>query len=165
MEDCHFTVMGFTALTGDPVMCVVIFEEETPKMDVATGVDVFAWVCGDPTDADFVSKNSGPGRRFPMVPTCKFRGIDVPCFVRFSASGGIDSSILTDIVKTFDHLNLLPRMDNVTPFTMMYGHGRRFQYNFLQYICDNQHKWAFCIGVPYGTSLWQVGGSKEKNGS
>lgn len=80
-------------------MWIFIFEGETPRMEVMSGVDVFDRVYGDPRDADYVSKNSGPGRKYPMGPTCKFRGVDVPCFVRFSTSGGITSSILTDIFK------------------------------------------------------------------
>ena len=28
---------------------------------------------------------------------------------------------------------------------------------------DPAHEWAVCIGVPYGTALWQVGKSAEQN--
>ncbi len=34
---------------------------------------------------------------------------------------------------------------------------------FLQYIHDNAHPWVVCIGVPYGTHLWQVADSSELN--
>ena len=30
---------------------------------------------------------------------------------------------------------------------------------------DAEHAWSVCIGVPYGTALWQVGDSSEQNGS
>ena len=48
------------------------------------------------------------------------------------------------------------------------GHGSRFELPFLQYIndCGNEgHCWNACIGVPYGTALWQVGDSQEQNGT
>ena len=45
------------------------------------------------------------------------------------------------------------------------GHGSRFQLPFMEYIIDNSHPWVVCIGVPYGTSLWQVADSKQQNGS
>jgi hypothetical protein len=35
---------------------------------------------------------------------------------------------------------------------------------FLEYITDPDHPWKVCIGVPYGTALWQVGDSVEQNG-
>ena len=35
----------------------------------------------------------------------------------------------------------------------------------MKYITDPLHEWVVCIGVPYGTSLWQVGDSSEQNGS
>ena len=31
------------------------------------------------------------------------------------------------------------------------------------YINNLNHQWKVCIGVPYATSLWQVGNSKEQN--
>ena len=36
---------------------------------------------------------------------------------------------------------------------------------FLKYINTPTDHWVVCIGVPYGTALWQVGDSKEQNGS
>ena len=43
-------------------------------------------------------------------------------------------------------------------------HGSRIELNFLEYINNPETKGACCIGVPYGTSLWKIGDSKEKNG-
>jgi hypothetical protein len=44
-------------------------------------------------------------------------------------------------------------------------HGSRLELPFLQYVNSPNHEWVVCIGVPYGTSYWQVGGSSEQNGS
>ena len=47
---------------------------------------------------------------------------------------------------------------------MLDGHQTRFEWPTLEYITDKNHEWALCIGVPYGTALWQVGDSTEQNG-
>jgi len=47
----------------------------------------------------------------------------------------------------------------------MDGHSSRLELPFLQYINNPKDHWVTCIGVPYGTALWQVGDSKEQNGS
>jgi len=51
------------------------------------------------------------------------------------------------------------------PFLLLDGHGSRFELPFLNYVTHTDHPWKVCIGVPYGTSLWQVADSKEQNGS
>ncbi|KAI2505380.1 hypothetical protein MHU86_9086 [Fragilaria crotonensis] len=47
---------------------------------------------------------------------------------------------------------------------LMVTEAGRFDLKFLQYINTNTTKWNACIGVPYGTSYWQVGDSTEQNG-
>ena len=32
-------------------------------------------------------------------------------------------------------------------------------------VIDPKHEWVVCIGVPYGTALWQVGDASEQNGA
>ena len=41
----------------------------------------------------------------------------------------------------------------------------RLEVPFLEYINTPTDHWVVCLGVPYGTALWQVGDSKEQNGS
>ena len=41
----------------------------------------------------------------------------------------------------------------------------RLQLPFLKYINEQEDNWIVCLGVPYGTDLWQVGDSKEQKGS
>jgi hypothetical protein len=38
----HFTVLGFTAATRDPIMCAIIVSGKTMKPEVVTGLDLFA---------------------------------------------------------------------------------------------------------------------------
>ena len=51
------------------------------------------------------------------------------------------------------------------PHLQVDGHGSRFEFPFLLYVCDRTTAWSVCIRVPYGTSYWQVGDSSEQNGS
>lgn len=113
----------------------------------------------------FIKANSGKGKRFPGGPTCAYKGVKVPCMCRWTEKGSITSEILRDIVKTLDSLDLFDRSNGKRPFFLLDGHGSRFELPFLQYINDKNHEWSACIGVPYGTSLWQVGDSEEQNGS
>ena len=61
---------------------------------------------------------------------------------------------------------MIPRdQKNNKPFLLLDGHGSRLQMAFLKYINTPEDHWVVCLGVPYGTALWQVGDSKEQNGS
>lgn len=62
-------------------------------------------------------------------------------------------------------MGIAAREDGVTPFLLVDGHGSRLDPSFLKYINDENHKWRVCLGIPYGTSLWQVGDSSEQNSS
>ena len=50
-------------------------------------------------------------------------------------------------------------------FILLDGHRSRLEMPFLRYVNHPEDHWVACIGVPYGTALWQVGDSKEQNGS
>jgi hypothetical protein len=52
----HFTVLGFTAATGEPVMCAIIVSRKTMKPEIITSLDVLAEKEGDETDPDFNMK-------------------------------------------------------------------------------------------------------------
>ena len=70
------------------------------------------------------------------------------------------------MLQELDCRELFPRTDpNVKPFLLLDGHSSRLELPFLQYINTPKDNWVCCIGVPYGTALWQVGDSKEQNGS
>jgi hypothetical protein len=130
-----------------------------------TGIDIFADVIGKETDEEYIANNSGQGKRFPMGPTCFFRGKEVPCVVANTENGSITSELLASFLEHMDKLELFPRTDpNVKPFLLLDGHGSRLELPFLKYINTEAHQWVVCIGVPYGTSYWQVGDSAEQNG-
>lgn len=168
----HFTCLGLTRLDGEPLMCVVIIAGKTHDIAVELGID---WLKLNDFDMDgndmktntqFVKDNMGMDKLLPGAPTCMFKGKQVPAFVTFNEGGGMNGWILTEILKRIDHLGLYSedRNNGMTPFLLIDGHQSRFDLNFLKYINDENHHWGVCIGVPYGTALWQVADSSEQNG-
>ena len=85
--------------------------------------------------------------------------------IRWHESGSVTSDILVDALKTLDHFDVIPRNDGVSTFLLLDGHSSRLQTSFLRYINTPEDNFVTCIGVPYGTALWQVGDSKEQNES
>ena len=164
INDRHFTLLGFTALTGEPVLCVVIIAGVIEAYEVETGIDIDAPVTGDPSDKDYFANNTGKGKLFPKGPECHFNGKTVPCLVRWSPSGSITSKILADCLATLNYHGLFQHCNQRRPFLLLDGHGSRFELPFLQYVTDADHPWMVCQGVPYGTSLWQVADSSDQNG-
>ncbi len=160
-----FMLIGPTALTGEPVMCILIIEGKRPNRSIVAGVDIRVTPTGSFSDNDFVLKNCGNGKYFPGGPECTFRGKKVPAFICWHKSASITTNILVEMLQTIDGLDLFPRRDGVKPFLCLDGLGSRLQLLFLQYINNPKDYWVVCIGVPYGTALWQVGDSKEQNGS
>ena len=164
--DKHFTLLGFTALTGEPVLCLVILAGVQEVLSVESGIDPFVTqTYGDASDDDYFDRNYGTGKLFPGGPTCKFQGKEIPCMVRWTPKGSITSAILAEALAHIDSYGVFDRSNGKSPFLLLDGHQSRFELPFLEYITDNKHEWQVCIGVPYGTSLWQVADSKEQNGS
>jgi hypothetical protein len=161
MKDAHFTVLGSTSATGQPFLCSIIFACKELEPMMIQGLDPFAtW---ERNDCD-VDKNTGPGKRHPQGPQCHFNGITVPCFCACSESGSITGELLAEMLRYIDKLNFFDHSDGVLPFLLPDGHGSSFKLPFLEYITNKSHEWKVCIGVPYGTSYWQVGDSMEQNG-
>ena len=85
--------------------------------------------------------------------------------VRWTPKGSATFQILAEALQHIDRFDVFDMTNGNYPFLLLDGHQSRFENPFLDYICDNQHKCQVCIGVPYGTYLWQMGDSKEQNGS
>ena len=87
-------------------MCIVIFAGEKPTTLLETGMDIFAEINGAENDVDFFEKNSGPGKLYPGGPTCKFKGKEVPCLVRWTPKGSINGAILVEMLQTLDEMGV-----------------------------------------------------------
>jgi hypothetical protein len=161
-KDSHFTVLGFTTVLGVPVMCSIIFAAKELDEAWVLGFDASAEWSGNEDDMD--ANTGGIGKRYPMGPTCTFNNKTIPTFCCCSENGSITAELLVEMLKALDKLEVFDRSDGVPPFLLLDGHGSRFDYDFLKYINEPETKWNVCIGVPYGTSYWQVGDSNEQNG-
>ena len=123
----RFTLIGLTAFTGEPIICVIIFQGKQPKADIEAGIDILVPPIGDPNDRDFFENNYGPGKYMPGGPVCHFNGKEIPAMIRWHESGSITSEILVDVLKTLDSLKVFPREDGVSPFLLLDGHSSRLQ--------------------------------------
>ena len=83
-RDKHFTLIPLTLLTGKPLMCIIIIAGKKPDALIEMGLNNSANMIGNPGDADFFEKNSGPGKRYPRGPSCIVRGITVHAFICWS---------------------------------------------------------------------------------
>jgi len=160
-KDAHFTVLGFTAANGEPLLCAIIFAAKSMKREWETGFDPFAeWIGSE----DNIEENCGDNKPYPFGPTCTFNGKEIPCFCCNSESGSITGPLLTSMLSYIDTKEVFNRSTGLNPFLLLDGHGSRFDLEFLEYINSEETKWHVNIGLPYGTSYWQVGDSTEQNG-
>ncbi len=160
-QDSHFTVLGFTLTTGEPLCCAIVYSSQVEDVDVAIRMGIQPWceINGEGvTDLEAVEKF------YPFGPTCFCKGQKIPCFIGSSKNGSITSSLRTSMLAFIDENAKFNRME-ATPMLLLDGHGSRFESVFLEYINDARHKWTVCIGVPYGINVWQVGNSAEQNGA
>ena len=107
-KDIHFTHIGVNLLSGDAIMCVAIISGKTHDILVELGIDadILSTFDEDFTNIDEASRdkklldllrdNCGPGKLFPGLPSCTYKGKTIPGYVAFSESGGITPTILTN---------------------------------------------------------------------
>ncbi len=115
------------------------------------GIQPWADIIGDPM-VDIEANSHGVDKFYPYGPTCVVGGKNVESYT---------SDILTDVMKYLDKKWAFDWTE-ADPFRLLVGHGSRFEMPFLNYINDPASKWMVSIGVPYGTSLWQVGNSSQQ---
>ena len=77
-------------------------------------------------------------------PRCTYKGIKVPCIVEFLKGGVISGHIIVNTLNNSYALNLYnnDRENFILPVLLVDGNGSCFDMEFLQYICDENHKWT-----------------------
>ena len=109
--------------------------------------------------------NTGEGKYFPGGPKCVYNGKEIDCLTFASESGGISGDIFVKILQYFDKHDIFPReAGGPIPMLLVDGHQSRLDPKFINYINHNCHRYKVCLGVPYATTLWQVGDASEQNG-
>ena len=140
-------------------MCAVIFASQTLTVEERLGIDIFPPSLTETGTTLF--GNYGKGRYSPGGPTCIYRGCKIPCYVTATPKGSITSEVPRNMLKRIDQTGVFLRLPGPTSFLPLDGNGSRIELPFISYVNDPMHKWVVCIGVPNGTSLWQVGNSAK----
>ena len=104
-----FTMIRLTALAGDPMMCVLIIEGKTPNGSVESGIDFIVMPSGEPSDEDYIIRNSGPEKHFPGGPVCTFRNKKVPALIRWTESASKTSQVLVEVLQVMDELEIFSK--------------------------------------------------------
>lgn len=167
-KDSHFTVVPLTRLTGELATVAIIFAGNKMKPEWAMGKDIMAdW---EGADDDLLS-NIGPGKYFPMGPTCIVNGKTVRCYCDCSPNGSMTSAILRRILHYIDKQGIVERgVDEETgqsyhPVLILDGHISRMGLPFLKYVNTAVTKWSVPLVCPYGTHKTQFHDDEKQNGS
>ena len=124
--DQHFSVLCFTAGTGEPIMLCIIFNGHELTAEQQLGIDIQCEL--DPSDFT-LRNNHGAGKRHPGGPKYMFRSKEVPAFICCSPKGGITSTLLMKMLERMDSLALF---GGPLPFLLLDGHGSRLQLPFFR---------------------------------
>jgi hypothetical protein len=112
--DSHFTTLGFTTATGEPIVCMVIMKGNTGPLEKVGYNCVSPDWGGEDCNYDdeellefLVEENMrGLNKVFPCGPTCEYNGNAVPCLVEGMPNGSITSRLLAKAFKHMDRLEL-----------------------------------------------------------
>ena len=103
----------------------------------------------------------GKGNTILVGQLVLLKGNVFPSSLDFLPNDSITTEILVDILATLNHIGVFDRSEGKVPFLLLDEHDSQIKLSFLEYINNPEHMWCVCIGVPYGTALWQVGDSSE----
>ena len=165
-SDHRFTMLPFTSASGEAVCYVLIFQSDTGEVPSLWqhGHDKTVPLVRDNDGTIILEANLGDGKAYPGGPSCEYNGKVIPCLTYASKSGGITGDILVAVLTEFDARDMFPRRNGLMPALVVDGHQSRLDPAFVEYINNPAHRWKVCLGVPYATSLWQVGDASEQNG-
>jgi hypothetical protein len=105
-KDLHFTILGFTAADGSPVMCTIIFAAKLLREEWVTGFKPFSEWIGDENNLE---ENCGEGKQYPFGPSCTFKGKEIPCFYCCSENGSITGQLLKNMLRYIDSREVFER--------------------------------------------------------
>ena len=167
-NDHRFTLLPVTSASGNAVCCIVIFQSELEEVPIhwQSGIDITVEPVKGADGKIDAKLNLGEGKYYPGGPKCSYNGKVMDCLTFCSPSGGITGAILVEILKYFDKVELCPRVSGgPIPVLIVDGHQSRLDPGLVSYINGEGHKWKVCLGVPYATTIWQVGDASEQNGN
>ena len=115
---------------------------------------------------DLKSNTGGEGKQYQQGPVCEIKGKKLPTMCCCSESGSITADLLVAMLKVINKSEVFDRTNGIlAPYLLLDGHGSHFDLTFLEYINNPDNPWSVFIGMPHGTSYWQVGDPRQQNGS
>jgi hypothetical protein len=154
---------------GIPVQAAIILKssKDTTKLPLSwkMGIVIRKKTENGETRFDVFKTNYGNDKVLQGGPTCFCNGKEMPCFVGSSENASITSEMLAAMLETMEQQKIVNQNDGKLPALLLDGHQSRVRLPFLKNVSDDAHRWKVCLGVPYGTHLWQVGDSKKQNGA
>ena len=170
VQDLHFTTLVFQCATGAPVMVAVVLKSQKQSandlpLTTTAGFDITVPLRLGADDTETLEMNMMDGGAMSGGPVCSFRGKEIPTFVACSQNASITSQILADMLAYLDKLEVYDRKEGISPFLLLDGHHSRMEAPFLEYVNNAETEWFVCIGVPYGSHMWQVADSSQCNGA
>mmetsp|Transcript_22687 Transcript_22687/g.49112 ORF Transcript_22687/g.49112 Transcript_22687/m.49112 type:complete len:176 (+) Transcript_22687:734-1261(+) len=133
----RFTCLPSTSASGEVVCCVIIFQRKTGEvpLDWRMGIDASVNPIRNGKGEITVSHNVGTGKFHPGGPKCNY----------------------------FDAIELFPRRQcGPIPVIIVNGHQSQLNPSFIKYINNDAYRWVVCFGVPYATTIWQVGDAESQ---
>jgi hypothetical protein len=102
-QDCHWTTLGWTSSTGEPVMCaIIILGKSAPSNDEITGFSAMSQlnekIVLDRDNPDPIFED-GEDKVYPIGPTCIFNGKSIPRFITTTEIGSITTKALNDMLQ------------------------------------------------------------------
>jgi hypothetical protein len=81
-QDSHFTVLGFTLATGEPLCCAIINCSQVEDEDVAVRMGIQPWseINGEGV-ANLEANSNGVEKFYPVGPTCLYNGRKISYFI------------------------------------------------------------------------------------
>ena len=133
-------MLGFTALYGQPVMCLVIISGVQEKWEVETGIDIDIVPVGDLGDPNFFVM-------FPLGPECTFQTEEGPNYGEMVPIGFHHIHHLKGCPCPMDHHNLFERSNNRKPFILLGGHQSCFEIPSFEYVTNADHPMHQCTAL------------------
>ncbi len=129
-KDSHFTVLGFSAAAGKPVMCAIIFSAKEMCRSLVLGFNASAPWVGD--DNKLQASTCGLDKPHQQGPVCHFNGKTVPDFCCCSENGSITSELLVETLCAIDNAGVFNQSNGIYPFLLVDGHVSCFELPFLR---------------------------------
>ena len=111
------------------ICCIDIIEVKQEPFDIRSGIDFSMEKFGDDIDREeLFCMNAVSNKYNPGGPSCTYKGVKFPYFVKFSDNGRIAGHIIVDVLKNLNALKLYDndRENSILSALLVGGHYSYF---------------------------------------